>query len=55
MADFTETPFAEDFQLQLNTMIDDFMEDGMARETAVMVLQMAIIEVMTKADEEENQ
>ena len=48
MADFTETPFAEDFQWHLNRMIDDFMEDGMTCDTALMVLQMAIEDLAWK-------
>jgi hypothetical protein len=52
MADFTETPFAEDFQWQLGKLIDDLMHEGMARETAVMVLQMAIEDLEWKDEDD---
>lgn len=43
--DFTETPYAEDFQWQLGKLIDDLMREGMAKETAVMVLKMALEDI----------
>lgn len=52
MADFTETPFAEDFQWQLGKLIDELMREGMAKETALMVLQMAIDELAWQDEDE---
>lgn len=54
MTDFTETPYAEDFQWQLNKLIDDLMHEGMARETALMVMQMAMDELAWE-DEDDGQ
>ena len=55
MTDFTETPYAEDFQWQLGKLIDDLMHEGMAKETALMVMQMAMDELAWEDDEDDGQ
>jgi hypothetical protein len=40
--DYTEIPYAEDFELQLGKLVDDLMREGMATETAIMVMRMII-------------
>jgi len=53
MTDFTETPYAEDFHWQLSKLIDDLMHEGMASETAILVMNMAINDLMV--DHEDDQ
>ena len=52
MTDFTETPYAEDFQWQLGKLIDDLMHEGMAKETALMVMQMTMDELAWEDNED---
>ena len=55
MTDFTETEYAEDFQWRLDQLIDELMHEGMARETAVMVMKMAIEGLAREDDEDDGQ
>lgn len=45
MVDFTETPYAEDFQWELSKLTDEWCCVGMTRETAIMVLQLFVDEL----------
>jgi len=52
MTDFTETPYAEDFQWQLGKLLDDLIREGMTRDTAIMVLEMAIDDLELKDEDD---
>lgn len=51
--DFTETPYAEDFQWQLGKLLDDLMREGMTKATAVMVMKMAIDDLTLEDEDDE--
>jgi len=52
MTDFTETPYAEDFQWDLNKLLDEYMRMGMTKETAVMTMKMAIDDLVLEDEDE---
>lgn len=42
MADFTETDYAEDFLMELEQLIDKYLERGMEVSTVKMVFDIAL-------------
>ena len=52
MADFTETPYAEDFHMELGDLVDEYLDRGMTTATLRMVVKLIMDEVALGEEDE---